>query len=50
MAIVELKKLVDERNLSLDEASQLTLEPEANDQASSVTNYEHMGNYQTLLF
>ena len=36
-AVADLKRLVDERNLSLKEAAKFMLEPVANDQAPSVT-------------
>ena len=38
-AVADLKRLVDERNLSLKEAAKFMLEPVANDQAPSVTNW-----------
>ena len=37
-AVADLKRLVDERNLSLKEAAKFMLEPVAKDQAPSVTN------------
>ena len=41
-AVADLKRLVDERNLSLKEAAKFMLEPVANDQAPSVTNWENI--------
>ena len=41
-AIADLKRLVDERNLSLKDAAKFMLEPVANDQAPSVTNWENI--------
>ena len=41
-AVADLKRLVYERNLSLKEAAKFMLEPEANYQAPSVTNWENI--------
>ena len=41
-AVADLKRLVDERNLSLKEAAKFMLEPVAKDQAPSVTNWENI--------
>ena len=38
-AVADLKRLVDERNLFFKEAAKFMLEPVANDQAQSVTNW-----------
>ena len=39
-AVADLKRLVDERDLSLKEAAKFMLELEANDQVPSVTKWE----------
>ena len=41
-AVADLKRLVDERNLSLKQAAKFMLEPVARDQAPSVTNWENI--------
>ena len=41
-AVADIKRLVDERNLSLKEVAKFMLEPEAKDQAPSVTNWENI--------
>ena len=41
-AVADLKRLVDEKNLSLKEAAKFMLEPLANDQAPSTTYWENI--------
>ena len=40
-AVADLKRLMEERNLSLKEATKFLLEPAARDQAPSITNWKN---------
>ena len=50
-AVADLKRLMEERNLSLKEATKFLLEPAARDQAPSITNWKnivkHLLNQET---